>query len=116
MKALAAGQNMRIAEEYARTVGIEPGTTQYPPTPPYAPPGEHPIAPMLSPDEGSIPDTERSSMLGKEQVLGEKSDSREKSPIESASPLSLAPQEMQKEQETRASDPLTSNPRTIDTA
>jgi len=81
VKALSAGQNMHIAEEYARTVGRQPPTIIYPPTPPYVPPGEgdrheHLVLPdMGSPDEGSIADIEYRSMLGK------RSDDSEKSPV-----------------------------------
>jgi hypothetical protein len=81
IKALSAGQNMHIAEEYARTVGRQPPTIVYPPIPPYAPPGEgdhyeHLVLPDIgSPDEGSIADIEYRSMLGKQ------SDGSEKSPI-----------------------------------
>lgn len=56
---------MRIAEEYARTVGKTPSITQYPPTPPYAPPGESPA--LTLPDEGSIPEVEHSGMLEKDE-------------------------------------------------
>jgi hypothetical protein len=72
---------MHIAEEYARTVGRQPPTVLYPPTPPYVPPGEgyldgHSVLPdMGSPDEGSIADIEYRSMLGKH------SDGSEKSPV-----------------------------------
>lgn len=34
MKALSAGQNMRIAEEYAATIGKLPPVVQQPPSPP----------------------------------------------------------------------------------
>jgi len=72
---------MHIAEEYARTVGRQPPTIIYPPTPPYAPPGEGDhherlvLPDMGSPDEGSIADIEYRSMLGKQ------SDGSEKSPV-----------------------------------
>ena len=79
IKALSAGQNMHISEEYARTVGRQPPIIEYPPTPPYAPPGETAEQPRMtlsdmgSPDEGSIADIEYRSILEKRSDRGEKS-------------------------------------------
>jgi hypothetical protein len=85
IKALSAGQNKHIAEEYARTVGRQPGVVEYPPTPPYQLTENHQDVlsrnmsglSMSPPDEGSIADIEHKSMIGTRSE-GEKSPVAEK--------------------------------------